>query len=333
MEKLTNHADTGVSEDVLLVLSSKVLVVNRLLGLGIDPSDVGLAGRLESAVKVLDVTHDPAHLDETLDGELALGLHLPSGPRTSPRTDFGKSSDDDDLVEVDESLKSVELLERLDRLERGEAELEVGSGGNRNLLVHALGLHAVNDAVIGRVVDGNGSSEVASELELSSDLGRDLGEVRKLVHASVEVGPNGLDLSDVEEERVHDWKRGGESTIDPSVMRIYVTQTRGAKKLLTTKNVERHLLGGEGTDSELLESLSNGVGSRHETSSSRPSDDGTGKAEVLAPRLGSPSVEEGLERDLGLGVKTIVTKETVVGREGKNNLGGSGDEVWKGSGG
>jgi len=58
-------------------------------------------------------------------------------------------------------------------------------------------------------------------------------------------------------------------------------------------------------------------------------DDGSSEAEVLSPGLGVPSLEESLERDLGLGVETVVSEETVVGRERKDDLGGSSDEVWR----
>lgn len=56
-------------------------------------------------------------------------------------------------------------------------------------------------------------------------------------------------------------------------------------------------------------------------------DDGAGETEVLAPALTVPAVEERLKRDLGLGVKTVVSEQTVVGREGKDDLCGTSNEV------
>jgi hypothetical protein len=132
------------------------------------------------------------------------------------------------------------------------------------------------------------------------------------------VSPNGLDLSNVEDERVHE-----------------------------TENVEGHLLRREGAAALSLDTLSDGVGSVHETGTTSPScereyepvrgergrrrkqrtDDGSGNAEVLSPRLGRPAVEESLERDLRLRVETVVTEETVVGREGKDDLSGASGEL------
>ena len=189
-------------ENLGLVLGSNVLVVDGLSRLGIDPSDVGLS-ILESTIEVLDESHDPGHLDETLDGELSLRLHLPPGPGSSPRSDLSESSDDEDLVEIDHASEFVELLEGLDRLERREVELEVGSRSDGDLLVDSLGVDSVDDLEVGRVVDGDGSSKISGEGEVGSDLGGDLGEIRKSIHSSVEVGPDRLDLGDVEEERVH----------------------------------------------------------------------------------------------------------------------------------
>lgn len=66
-------------DNVLFVLGLDVLVIDRLTRLGVNPSDVGLAVT-EFTVKVLDEAHHPGHLDTTLNGKLATGLHLPSGP-------------------------------------------------------------------------------------------------------------------------------------------------------------------------------------------------------------------------------------------------------------
>lgn len=66
-------------DNVLFVLCLYVLVIDRLTRLGVNPSDIGLAVG-EFTIKVLDESHHPGHLDTTLDGKLATGLHLPSGP-------------------------------------------------------------------------------------------------------------------------------------------------------------------------------------------------------------------------------------------------------------
>lgn len=74
---LTDETDTGVREDVLLVRSLDILVVERLVRLSIDPSDVKRAV-LEATVKVLDQTGNVGELEGALNRELAGGLHLPT---------------------------------------------------------------------------------------------------------------------------------------------------------------------------------------------------------------------------------------------------------------
>lgn len=53
----------------------------------------------------------------------------------------------------------------------------------------------------------------------------------------------------------------------------------------------------------------------------------TSETQILAPALRVPPVEQSLQGDLGLRVETIVTEETVIWREGKDNLRWTGDDV------
>ena len=55
--------------------------------------------------------------------------------------------------------------------------------------------------------------------------------------------------------------------------------------------------------------------------------DGTGEIEVFTPALSAPTIEEGFEKDLGLGIKAVLAEQTVVGREGKDDLSGVSDKV------
>ena len=111
-----------------------------------------------------------------------------------------------------------------------------------------------------------------------------------------------------------------------------------------SEDVEGHLLRREGSHTETLDALSDEVRSAHETGPSSPScetkvrnverklnarltDYGTGDTEVLSPRLGAPSIEQSLERDLTLAVESVASKQAVIRRERKNDLGRSSDEL------
>ena len=61
-----DQADSGVGEDVLLVGGLDVLVVEGLVGLGVNPADVQRAV-LETPVEVLDQAGDVGQLERALD--------------------------------------------------------------------------------------------------------------------------------------------------------------------------------------------------------------------------------------------------------------------------
>lgn len=195
----------------------------------------------------------------------------------------------------------LEFVENVVTVNLGEVKGKVGSGSDGDLLVKPFGITAVDDTEIGGVVDGDGLSQFRNSVDVDSDGGHDLGQTGDTVHTTVQIGPDRFDLGNVEQERVHE-----------------------------TENVESHFLGGESPDTKLFETFGNKVGSAHETGASSPADDGTGDTEVLSPAFGGPPVEQGLKGDLGLGVETVVTKDTVVGRKREDDLGGSGDELTSG---
>lgn len=115
-----------------------------------------------------------------------------------------------------------------------------------------------------------------------------------------------------------------------------------------SEDVERHLLGGEGPAALGLDALGDGAGGAHEARAASPTwrtrgqrhekekqekgrtDDGTGDAEVLAPALGAPAVEERLERDLALAVESVVAEQAVVRRQREDDLGRARDELERG---
>ena len=57
---------------------------------------------LETTVKMLGITHYPRHFDASLERQMALRLHLPPGARRSPRPNFTKARDKDDLIQVND---------------------------------------------------------------------------------------------------------------------------------------------------------------------------------------------------------------------------------------
>ena len=98
-----------MAEDMLTVLGGDLVIVHRLLGLGVDPADVRLP--LDLAVKVLDQTHDPRHLDVPFHAELALVLHLPARAGAAPGPQLRVADDHDRAPEVGHAQEIREVLD------------------------------------------------------------------------------------------------------------------------------------------------------------------------------------------------------------------------------
>ena len=115
---------------MLLVFGLDVLVVDGIAGLCIDPTRVRLA--LERSVVILDEAHDPSHLNAAFQTEFAVCFHLPAGAGVAPRTNFSKSSDDDNLFKINHSFEVG--IERLDLSvpvrQFREIEFDVGASLN-----------------------------------------------------------------------------------------------------------------------------------------------------------------------------------------------------------
>lgn len=250
---------------------------------------------------MLDVAHHPGHLDAALDGKFTLGLHLPSSSRATPWAQLGETSTYDDLVEVDQALQVGQLFEDVRAFNGRELVGEIGSRGDRDLLVQSFRGVSVGDSEIGSIVQRNGFSQIGHSVDVESDAGHDFGDAGDPIHTTVEVCPNRLNLGNVEQEGVHE-----------------------------TKDVESHLFGGECPHTELFETLGDKVGGAHETGTSSPTDNSSGDTEVFSPGFCTPSVEQCFEGNLGFRIETVVTKNTVVGRQGKDDLGGSSDKVSSG---
>ncbi|CEI68857.1 unnamed protein product [Fusarium venenatum] len=293
-----DQTDTRVLENVLLVLLLNVLVVNRLSCLGINPARVGLA--LDRTVVVLDETHDPSHLDATLKREFAVGFHLPSGTRVTPGTNLGETSNNNNLLKIDHALEVVVEGLNLSLPVRAlrEVKLDVGARVDGLLLVENLRGSTIDNGVLNGALLSNSTTDLAGLHDILAKLGHGLVQVRDELETTVEISKDRLVLAQV-------------------------NQSGGHK----TEKVESHLLLRESADAESLNAFSNNVVARHETSSSGPANDSTADGEVVGPALGVPSVEESLKTELGLGVETIVTKGTVVGRKRQDDLSRSGLEA------
>src|SRR6266571_8989153 len=98
---LTEEAHTSVVHDLLLVLATDVLVINRLACFGVNPANVEPA-ILETSVEVFDVTHHPRHFDAPFERQTTLSLHLPPCARRSPWSNFSEARDNNDLIKVDD---------------------------------------------------------------------------------------------------------------------------------------------------------------------------------------------------------------------------------------
>ena len=96
-----------------------------------------------------------------------------------------------------------EFSKRISQGEGREIELEVGIGGNVDGLKDTFSFDTIDDLKVGRILPGNGATGVVLLHDIRLDVSGDIGEVEKVIHATVEIGPDGFNLRDAEEERVH----------------------------------------------------------------------------------------------------------------------------------
>jgi hypothetical protein len=211
-----------VLEDLLLILGTHILVIQRLLRLGIYPAGVGFPV-LQAAVEVLDKTGDEGQFEKTLDLVLSNRLHLPARTRTAKRSNLCVAGDDDDLLEINDTTKLGELGLGVKLFDLWERKLEVCSWQDLNLAVKALSsaerkirqtprgqsyeeqqhpLDTVGDLEIGSIFGCDRLARVCSLPQVHSDLGGDSLQVGNGAHAAVEISPNRFDLADIEQERM-----------------------------------------------------------------------------------------------------------------------------------
>ena len=185
-------------ENVLLVLGLDVFVVHRLSRLGIHPASILLA--LDRTIVVLDETHYPSHFDATLEGELSVCFHFPSSTRVTPRSNFGKTSDNDNLLEINHPLKV--LVEWLDLLlpvwKTREVELDVGTGLDGDLLVESLAVLSIDNLVLNSGFLGDGLSDLTGLHNVLSKLHHEVLEIWDELKTTVQVSKDRLRLAKVD---------------------------------------------------------------------------------------------------------------------------------------
>lgn len=94
--------DTSMKEDLLLEMAFDILVINCLVCLAVNPTDIQRS-ILQATVEVFDKAHKPGHLDATFNSEFASSLHLPSCTRATPGSDFTITGNNDDLFQIDKT--------------------------------------------------------------------------------------------------------------------------------------------------------------------------------------------------------------------------------------
>ncbi|RUP46909.1 hypothetical protein BC936DRAFT_146377 [Jimgerdemannia flammicorona] len=236
-----NQTDTGVLQNLLFILALDVLVLDWLVRLGVDPAGVLLVILLQRTMMMFDVTHDPGHLNAPFKRKLAIGLHLPTSAAVTPRTNLTKASDNDDLIEINETLEIAEVLKLLVLLEFGEIELHVRARGDFVGLVLAFRLGTVDDSVVQCIVGNDGLTDICRLANFQTKFGREFLHVRDVLETTIEICPEGFVLAELEHRRVHQ-----------------------------AKDIERHLDGREGANAKLLDTFGDHIVGAHQTGTTGP---------------------------------------------------------------
>ncbi|KAF8825327.1 hypothetical protein HHX47_DHR7000780, partial [Lentinula edodes] len=278
-------------KDIFFVASLDVLVVDWFSTLTVDPTNIQRA-ILQTPVEVLDVSHHPGHLDSTLNCELSPSFHFPTGTSATPRSHFGGTSDNHDLVQVKHTPKLGDINKRVLGFEGGEVESEVSTREDVHSLNQTLCINTIENLEVSSIVTSDSTAHVTLFRKRGPNTSRDIGEVWKTIHATIEISPNGFHLSDTEQQRVHQ-----------------------------TKDVERHFLGRECADTEAFKLVRYYIRGSHESGTTGPSvQKNSGKTEIFTPAFGSPTLEECFQRDLRFRVQAVVAEQTMIRRQGEDNL-------------
>ena len=131
----------------------------------------------------------------------------------------------------------------------------------------------VDNLVVHGIFCVDRSANLALLHDVLAETGNGLVEVGDELQATVQVGEHGLVLADVNNGRSHE-----------------------------AEQVECHFLLRECANTKCLNTLSHNIVSRHKSSAASPANDGTADRKIVSPVLRVPTIEEGLQSKLGLGV-------------------------------
>src|SRR6266850_228520 len=123
----------------------------------------------------------------------------------------------------------------------GEFEAEIGARGDVDSLEYTLSLGTVDDLEFCGVVTSDCAAKLSLLVDAHTDAGRDFSKIGNAVETTAQVAPNWFDLSNAEQDRVHE-----------------------------SEDIEGHLLGRECANSVHFNLLSDHVGLVHETCTTGP---------------------------------------------------------------
>ena len=165
-----------------------------------------------------------------------------------------------------------------------EFEAEVGTRGDIDGLKDTLGFGAVDDLELSGIVTRN-CTEAHLFVYACTDVGHHVSKIGDVVKTTAQVTPNWFDLSNAEEDGVHE-----------------------------SDDVKGHLLGGESAKSKCFDLLCDHVGLVHEARTTGPTKgrfstthptmtvnlpyNSTYEAKIFTPTFGRPTIVECFEGDL-----------------------------------
>ena len=84
-----------------------------------------------------------------------------------------------------------------------EVEAEIGSWKYIDSLEEAFSHDSINYFEVGGVVTSNCTTKISFFVEFGADTSYYISEVRKAIHATIQICPNWFDLGNAEEKRMH----------------------------------------------------------------------------------------------------------------------------------
>ena len=90
-----------MKQDVLLITTFDLFVINRFIGFTVNPSNIQRS-IFESAVEMIDKSHDPRYLNAAFNCKLPPSFHF-LVREGNPWTNLGIPSDDNNLIKVNQA--------------------------------------------------------------------------------------------------------------------------------------------------------------------------------------------------------------------------------------